>query len=82
MGVKFIAKIRERAGNITRYGLAKLLGVPPQTVDYLEEKGKNLTMSRLRQLRTIGKLSWQELGELIDREYAEKSEKKSGKPTG
>jgi transcriptional regulator with XRE-family HTH domain len=67
-GVEFIRKIREQLG-ITRYRLASLMGLPTQTIDYYEDCGRNLTMERLCRLKDISGLNWQQLGEMIEKEY-------------
>lgn len=68
MAVKFLTKIRESLG-LTRYGLARRLNIPTQSVDYFEKDGQSLKLSVLVKLRKIGGLTWIQLGKMLDDEF-------------
>lgn len=71
MSVHFVKKIRESKG-LTRYALAKLLGVMPQTVDWWEDRASGRGYEMLVELRQIAGLSWDQMGEMLDKEFKKK----------
>lgn len=71
MKVQFIRIIREKL-NMTRYGLAKQLGVMPNQIQHYEEKGSGFKMEALCRLRQISGLTWNQLGKMLDDEFLEK----------
>lgn len=68
MNVKFLKTIRENLG-LTQYGLAKKLGVMPNQVANFEEKGRQMPLGMLCKIRELSGLSWEELGEMLDKEF-------------
>jgi transcriptional regulator with XRE-family HTH domain len=67
MQVDLVKKIRDRLG-VTRYGLARLLGLPTPSIDHLEESGKAIKIEVLAKLRRAADLTWDEVGDMIDEE--------------
>ena len=68
MGVEFIKKIR-KIRDLSSYGLAQELGIVPSLMDHYEKKGKSLKLDVLCKLRKASRLSWNELGKLLDEEF-------------
>lgn len=71
MTVKFVKDIRDLWG-LTSYGLAKWLGVPPQSVDNSIRKAKSIniqTLAKLMFIAELAKLSPRKIIDMIYKEY-------------
>lgn len=66
--MRFFKKIREKLG-LTKYEMANHLGMLPPTYYYYEDKAKGCSFEVLASVRKKLKISWEELGALIDMEY-------------
>lgn len=66
--MKFVAILRKRL-KLTRYGLAKKLELPVQSIDHLEIKGQSIRPETLCKLRIAAGISWSEMGRILDKEY-------------
>lgn len=66
--MNFVRYVRERK-RLTRYALAKELGVPTQSLDHLELKGRSIRPDVLCRLKRVSGLSWAAFGKLLEREY-------------
>jgi len=64
-GLSFLRKIRDRLG-LNFNQMALHLGVPPQTYHFLERRGRATNIVQLTKKKNRLKLSWQELGEMIE----------------
>lgn len=65
--MKFLKKIRESKG-LTRYGMAKLLGMIPNTYNHYEDKAEGIKLETLVHIRKELGLTWPQLGKLIEEE--------------
>lgn len=81
MTMQLLKIIREKIGikrglnePITRYRLARDLNLPTPSLDYYEEKGKNLPLALLCKLKNLSGLTWNQIGKIIEDEYGEKGE--------
>lgn len=69
--MKFFKKLREDRG-LSKYEMARLLEMLPQTYYYYEDQAKGCSFEILSHIRKKLKLSWSQLGKLIDGESDEK----------
>jgi transcriptional regulator with XRE-family HTH domain len=74
--MRFLKKIREDRG-LTQYGMAKFLGMIQQTYIHYEEKAQGIKLEVLSALRRKLGMTWEDLGQLIDKEVGENKKKKS-----
>lgn len=74
--MEFLRKLRESRG-LTRYAMAKKLGLIQQTYIHYEEKAAGIKLDTLARIRQALGLSWDELGAMIDNEV-KKKKKSSG----
>lgn len=65
--MRFLKKIRESEG-LTAYGMAKKLGLIEQTYRHYEQKAEGIKLETLADLRVKLKLTWNDLGDMIDEE--------------
>lgn len=68
--MRFLRKLREDRG-LTHYGMAKLLGMLTNTYSHYENKAEGIRLETLSKLRKTLRLSWSELGRMIDEEVKE-----------
>lgn len=69
--MKFLKKIRESKG-LTKYGMAKLLGMIPNTYNHYEDKAEGIKLETLVHIRKKLDLSWPELGKMLEDEVLKK----------
>lgn len=72
--MRFLKKLRESRG-LTAYGMAKLLGMIPQTYLHYETKAKGIQLEILASIREKLELTWEELGKMIDIEVKDNNKK-------
>lgn len=65
--MKWLKTLREAQG-LTQYGMARKLGLLVNTYIYYEAKAKGVNLEVLSHMRRKLGLSWEELGNLIDKE--------------
>lgn len=65
--MKWLKTLREAQG-LTQYGMARKLGLLVNTYIYYEAKAKGVNLEVLSHMRRKLGLSWDELGNLIDKE--------------
>ncbi len=66
--MRFFKKLRESKG-LSKYEMAQFLGMLPSTYYYYEDEAKGCSFEILCLLRSRLKLTWQDLGALIETEY-------------
>lgn len=71
--MKFLKDIREERG-LTRYGMAKLLGMIPGTYYNYEDTAQGIQLAALVRIKRRLGLSWEELGRLIEAELKPEKE--------
>lgn len=67
VALRFFEKLRTKEG-LTKYEMARKLGMLPQTYYYLEEHARGCSFEILTLLKTKLNLSWETLGQLIETE--------------
>lgn len=73
--MKFLKKLRDSRG-LTKYSMAKLLGMIPNTYNHYEDKAEGIKLDTLAHIRTTLGLTWDELGKMIDVEVLANRKKK------
>lgn len=68
--MRFLRKIREAQG-LTQYGMAKKLNLLIPTYVHYETKARGINLEVLNSMRQKLGLSWEELGNLIEKEIKE-----------
>lgn len=66
-GLQFLIDLRESRG-WTKSEVAHKLGILPQTYDYYETRGIGLRFDILTAIKRLYRLSWQEIGKLLEKE--------------
>lgn len=75
MGMRFLAKIRDKMGFESQYKMAKFLGMIEASYRYLEKSAKGCDFKTLVDIKQKCGLSWSELGKLIEDEVKESRKK-------
>jgi DNA-binding XRE family transcriptional regulator len=65
--MKFFEKLRDKK-KLTKYEMARFLGMLPQTYYYLEEKARGCSFEILCMVKDKMGLSWEEMGLMIEKE--------------
>jgi len=72
--MRFFKRLRDKLG-LTKYEMARHLGILPQSYYYFEEKARGCSFEVLILVKKKLNLSWEEIGSLIEEEEANKREK-------
>lgn len=66
--MQLIATLRKKL-KLSQSELAQKVGIPYQTLRYIESKGRGLDLGVLCELRDTLEVSWEEFGRLLDKEF-------------
>lgn len=65
--MRFFRRLRDKLG-LTKYEMARHLGILPQSYYYFEEKARGCSFEVLILIKQKLNLSWEEIGKLIEEE--------------